>query len=118
MDVGNVGTLPPGTKLSRASHAWEYECFSRLGPLTRDVLNYALLPISAADVYVFWERRGALNDARIAEDLKTRVATLTGVPYARAVVQRRYGKSKQLGAAVREERLVSAAQGAAVSVVA
>jgi hypothetical protein len=110
MQIGNVGQ-EFAHRVSTATAAWEWECYSRLGPRTREVMNYALIPISAASVYQYWERRG-LDDVLIAADLKRRLKELTGLSYAKCLV------GKHVAKAVRRKSVVEAAQGIAFPVVA
>ena len=66
----------------------EFAAFNELGPRTRHVLNYALVPISAVGVYEEWRVRMRVDlitaDRQIASDIKKRIKHATGIAFATA----------------------------------
>lgn len=95
---GNIGEDVAGTTRDIGSSRADFEAFDRLGPKTQAVLNYALLPISANDVWrhALMLRLNPLDrkhDGIIASDLKAKIKQLTGVSYTKAICRRRKGKN-------------------------
>jgi hypothetical protein len=90
---GNIGQKRTGFKVSIVTCESEFKAFHRLGPETRNVLNYALLPISAYHVLKWVKQRGwdpsdPRHDRATAQDLKDRMLRSTGVPYDIALCER------------------------------
>ena len=95
---GNIGESTEGLNIDTSSARWEYNAFSQLGPKTRKVLNYALVPLSASNV--LYHARGCgldpiRDDAAIASDIKKKIRQATGVAYSHAVCERKNGKNKR-----------------------
>ena len=70
----------------------DFHAYEMLGPLTREVMREAVVPISAVATWQWCRLQKydpVSNDKMIAENIKRRLLTVTGVDYERARYRRR-----------------------------